>query len=184
MNGGYVLIDVKGLNLASEETQTYAGLYAKIKTASAIDKTVVLDGAVNGDDNVSPIVAYVTLDGTDYVLSAGGITITVESDDDVTVTASGGGTPETPYTVIDLDGLDIYGPTAGNFADILSALNEAKPTTKPILFTNFVSDTNAFACAFGTLINDNNTSDATFYLVDSKVVLGAESTVVTKVSYA
>lgn len=121
MNGGYVMIDVKGLNFASTETQTLAGLYDEIKTASATDKTVVLVGAVNGDEDVSPVVVYVTQDGADYIVSASGLKITIESDDKTTVEASGGDSDL--YATIDFNNTDVYG--GGSLTGLHSAVSNA-----------------------------------------------------------
>ena len=41
MNGGYTLIDCRGLDLTSAEEQTKPGIYAQLKTAMVIGKPLI-----------------------------------------------------------------------------------------------------------------------------------------------
>lgn len=55
MNGGYYMVDLKGLDLTSDSTQTISGLFAEMKKAIASGKLLVGYNAVWGDNNDSPM---------------------------------------------------------------------------------------------------------------------------------
>ena len=61
MNGGYINIDVIGLDIANTEKQTINGIYKKTLDAIKTDKPVFLYNAVFGDyGKVSPICVFCT----------------------------------------------------------------------------------------------------------------------------
>lgn len=55
MNGGYIMIDCKGLDLTSNEEQTISGLYADMVTAIKTGKPLVAYNCVWGLNNDSPM---------------------------------------------------------------------------------------------------------------------------------
>lgn len=88
MNGGYVLIDLGGLNLSSESEQTIDGLYARLDEVKGKGKFAIAENTVGA----SPIPAIITVGESDtIILTAPGYVITVAEDDGVTVTPGGGG---------------------------------------------------------------------------------------------
>lgn len=174
MNGGYVMIDVKGLDFASTETQTRAGLYNEIKTASATDKTVVLVGAVNGDEDVSPTVVYVTQDGADYIVSASGLKITIESDDTTTVEASGGDSDL--YAALDFHDTDIYG--GGSLTGLYSAVSNAHTAGQIIKATNVIRDGAPYKISYAYPAGASYAEDTNVYLVilDKRMTIANDDT--------
>lgn len=55
MNGGYYMIDLKGLDLTSDTTQTISGLYADMQKGIASGKPLVGYNSVWGDNSDSPM---------------------------------------------------------------------------------------------------------------------------------
>lgn len=87
MNGGYVLIDLGGLDLSVSTKQTIPGLHARIVTASETNKFAIADNVIGG----SPLPAIITASGGNIILTAPGYVISVGADDGATVTPGGGG---------------------------------------------------------------------------------------------
>ena len=59
MNGGYINIDVSGLDITKTEKQTINGIYKKILEAKKADKPIFLYNAVAGNSGkTSPIGLY------------------------------------------------------------------------------------------------------------------------------
>lgn len=56
MNGGYAMVDCKGLDLG--ELGTVPGLYANTKAAIESGKPLILSSVVNGEQAFTPMVAY------------------------------------------------------------------------------------------------------------------------------
>ena len=55
MNGGYYMVDLKGLDLTSDSTQTISGLYAEMQKGIASGKPLVGYNAVWGSNSDSPM---------------------------------------------------------------------------------------------------------------------------------
>lgn len=55
MNGGYYMVDLKGLDLTADSTQTISGLFADMKKGIASGKPLVGYNAVWGDNSDSPM---------------------------------------------------------------------------------------------------------------------------------
>lgn len=55
MNGGYYMVDLKGLDLTSAETQTISGLFADVKKGIASGKPLFGYNAVWGSNSDSPM---------------------------------------------------------------------------------------------------------------------------------
>lgn len=85
--GGYILINLPGLDLAKTDAQTIAGATAEGAKVINTDKPVILTGIVNASAPVTPIPAYASYDTTNKVLSfmIAGAMITVEASNKVTV---------------------------------------------------------------------------------------------------
>ena len=88
MKGGYVLVDCKGLDLTSEDTQTFTGLYAKIKKAMATGKLIIAENMVWGSDGtISPVHVFAIDMGSTYGIycTASTLQIRVSPADVVTI---------------------------------------------------------------------------------------------------
>lgn len=87
-NGGYIMIDCKGLDLTGGTTpQTKTGLYSKVKTAMGIGKPIFAYNCVWGDDgDVSPIQVF-AIDMGEYgiYITASTLQIRVSSADSVII---------------------------------------------------------------------------------------------------
>ena len=78
---GYILLDVRGLDIADDKEQTLTGLYADITTALAANKPII----ATGFKDASAFPVQVTESSGDYVIYMNTLQITVEDDDGVTV---------------------------------------------------------------------------------------------------
>ena len=58
MNGGYMMIDCKGLNLASSSAQSIAGCWNMVKDAIAQNKPIVAYNCKYGTAPVSPVTCF------------------------------------------------------------------------------------------------------------------------------
>ena len=56
MNGGYAMVDCKGLDLST--LAKVDGLYNRVKAAIKTEKPIVLNGIVNDTQAFTPIVAF------------------------------------------------------------------------------------------------------------------------------
>lgn len=87
MTGGYIIIDLGGIDFSESDTQTVSGLTDRLNAAAATGKPVLFVNACNDDESVLPFFGKVTEDGNGHVIDTGVIIMTV-SDDDVTVTSA------------------------------------------------------------------------------------------------
>lgn len=91
MNGGYVMIDCKGLDLTSREEQTINGLYNDMVSAIKSGKPLVAYNCVwgsNNDSPMTPISFFVQNWSNSMVVGTASIlNITCTSADKVTVTS-------------------------------------------------------------------------------------------------
>lgn len=82
-NGGYAIIDCKGLDLANPGT--VAGLHNSIKAGVANGKILVMENCKNGTTEFSPITAYGGLEDGGVFVSFFPITLHVSTSDVVTI---------------------------------------------------------------------------------------------------
>lgn len=71
MNGGYILVDVTGLNLSSSSEQEIAGIWDKAVTALKVQKPIVFHGCTYGLAPVSPVTCFGWYIGTDEIVIVG-----------------------------------------------------------------------------------------------------------------
>lgn len=90
MNGGYFMVDGKGLDLTADSTQTISGLFADCKAAIESGKPIYGYNCVWGDNNDSPLspIGFFAQKWTDelIVMTASTKNVTVTKADVVTVT--------------------------------------------------------------------------------------------------
>lgn len=91
MNGGYVMIDCKGLDLTSNEEQTISGLYNDMVKAIKTGKPLVAYNCVwgsNNDSSMTPIPFFAQNWNSSMVVGTASIlNITCTNADKVTVTS-------------------------------------------------------------------------------------------------
>lgn len=91
MNGGYIMIDCKGLDLTSNEEQTISGLYNDMVNAIKTGKPLVAYNCVWGSNNDSPMtpIPFFAQNWTDSLVvgTASILNISCTSADKVTVTS-------------------------------------------------------------------------------------------------
>ena len=86
MNGGYIMIDCKGLNLLATESQTIDGLYAESEAALATGKPVIANNCEYGEGvPMSPISCFAIAQGGEFCFSASILQIWVASNDSVRI---------------------------------------------------------------------------------------------------
>lgn len=86
MTNGYVLVDATGLNLNTSSTQSITGFYKKSKAAFDTGKPVYVVNANMSGAPCTPISVVAWMEGTTIVATGHVLRVTIESDDDVTVT--------------------------------------------------------------------------------------------------
>lgn len=87
MNGGYIMIDCKGMNLLAQSSQTITGLHARITEAVKTGKPIIACNCNYGANTpLSPFAVMVSKDSTTYVCTASIYRFSVTSADAVTVT--------------------------------------------------------------------------------------------------
>lgn len=91
MNGGYIMIDCRGLDLTSREEQTISGLYNDMVRAIKTGKPLVAYNCVWGSNNDSPMtpIPFFAQNWTDSLVvgTASILNISCTSADKVTVTS-------------------------------------------------------------------------------------------------
>ena len=89
-NGGYYVVDLKGLDLTSDSTQTISGLFADMKKAIASGKPLIAINAVwgaNSDAPLTPIHFFAQQWNANLVVGTASIlNISCTNEDVVTVT--------------------------------------------------------------------------------------------------
>ena len=90
MNGGYVMVDGKGLDLTANESQTINGLFADLKEAIATGKPIFAYNLVWGANNNAPLtpICFFAQKWNDnlIVCTSSILKIDVTNEDAVTVT--------------------------------------------------------------------------------------------------
>ena len=72
MKGGYILVDVTGLNLSSSSEQEISGIWDKAVTALKVGKPIVVHGCTYGAAPVSPVTGCGWYIGNDEIVIVGG----------------------------------------------------------------------------------------------------------------
>lgn len=86
MNGGYVIVDFKGVNLTKEKASVIAGIYESIEAShhkAILVSGVTIDGVEQRDTFINP-----TVNASNFVFTAYGHTITVSAEDNITIAAA------------------------------------------------------------------------------------------------
>ena len=87
MNGGYFMVDCKGLDLTETDPQTISGIWNDAVTAMATGKPIIAHNCVYGSGvNVSPVTCFGWyISATEIVIVGATLHIHVKSDNTVTV---------------------------------------------------------------------------------------------------
>lgn len=87
MNGGYINIDFKGLELLSEEKVTVSGIYEAVENAHQTGKAIFAANCKHNGKAMSPIPVMVNKSGdTEYNATASTLALFIGTDDGVTIT--------------------------------------------------------------------------------------------------
>lgn len=85
--GGYVLVDCDGLELNDSTTQSIPGIYKRAKEALYSGKLCLACNCLMNDGVCSPVAVAAWQEDENTIIATGHVLrITIESDDDVTVT--------------------------------------------------------------------------------------------------
>lgn len=88
MNGGYIMLDFAGVDLAAEEEVTISGIYNKVKEAYESNKLILLYNVKNDDVIVSPIPVFASsVEAGGYIANVSTISIAIDEDDGVTISS-------------------------------------------------------------------------------------------------
>lgn len=86
MNGGYFMVDAKGVNMSAAEASKVDGLYTAVYTAMDSGKPVMLNNVLNGSDGLyTPIFVACSLSGTTITVHTPHKSFTIANDDTVTI---------------------------------------------------------------------------------------------------
>lgn len=84
--GGYILVDVTGIELASSEAQSVTGIWDKAVAALASNKPIVASGCKYSTAPVSPVTCFGWYIATDEIVIVGAtLHIHIKNTDSVTV---------------------------------------------------------------------------------------------------
>lgn len=86
MNGGYIMVDCKGMDMTAQSAQTISGLYAKCTEAMESGKPILMCNCVYGTGaKLSPIPVYM-VKGSEYCVATAAVSqITIYETDRVTI---------------------------------------------------------------------------------------------------
>lgn len=86
MNGGYIMIDCKGLNLLAQSTQTISGLFERLTEAKKSGKPIILFNVFYGEGvPLTPFPIMMIEQGGEYCGSASILQVWVSSADVVRI---------------------------------------------------------------------------------------------------
>lgn len=89
MNGGYIMVDCKGMDLTATSSQTISGLYAKCEKAMESGKPILFCNCVYGEGaNLSPIPVYMLKGSAYYNATLPFLYVTIGDLDDVTISSN------------------------------------------------------------------------------------------------
>ena len=86
MNGGYIMIDCKGLDLLKDSAQTIVGMYTQCQIAMATNKPIIAYNCKWGTDkSITPIQVFmIQFDG--YIIATSStLQIIIASNDSITI---------------------------------------------------------------------------------------------------
>lgn len=86
MNGGYTMIDCKGMNLLAQSAQTISGLYANCVKALATGKPVIANNCVYGTGvQMTPIPVFAIIEAGTIIFTSSILQVRIASNDSVTI---------------------------------------------------------------------------------------------------
>lgn len=86
MNAGYILIDCKGLELTSQNTQTITGIYDRVTQAIQTGKPIIAGNCQWENDVMTPISVMVTPRSSgNYIATASTLQMEIDPNDGVTI---------------------------------------------------------------------------------------------------
>ena len=86
MNGGYVMVDCKGLNLLAQSSQTVNGLYEVCKDAYNSGKPIIAYNCVYGTGvPLTPIQVFAIEEAGKFIFTSSILQIIVDDDDSVVI---------------------------------------------------------------------------------------------------
>lgn len=86
MNGGYLNVDVTGLDLSKSEKQTITGIWDKAVTALKLEKPIHVHGCTYGPALVSPVPCFGWYIAADEIVIVGAtLHVHIKNDDSATV---------------------------------------------------------------------------------------------------
>lgn len=86
MNGGYLNVDVTGLDLSKSEKQTITGIWDKAVTALKLEKPIHVYGCTYGTALVSPVPCFGWYIAADEIVIVGAtLHVHIKNDDSATV---------------------------------------------------------------------------------------------------
>lgn len=86
MNGGYFMIDCKGLDLLKDSPQTIAGMYKQAQVAMTTNKPIIAYNCMWGNDkSITPIQVFmIQFDG--YIIATSStLQVIIASNDSITI---------------------------------------------------------------------------------------------------
>ncbi len=86
VNSGYIFVDCTGLNLNTSSTQEISGLHNRAKAAIKSGKPAFAGNCNMSGAPCTPISVVAWEEGTNIIATGHVLRITIENDDDVTVT--------------------------------------------------------------------------------------------------
>lgn len=85
-NGGYIMADVTGLNLALDTAQNITGIWNKAVKAMKQNKPIIAYGATYGTAPVSPVTTFGWyISSTEIVIVGATLHVHIKNDDTATV---------------------------------------------------------------------------------------------------
>ena len=94
-NGGYAVIDCKGINLLSQDIPPVEGIYEAVKTAHTQNKPIWAVNCKWGDKPITPIPIFAIYDVSEpaysYTCTSSTLQIIVDKNDNITVVNMIGG---------------------------------------------------------------------------------------------
>lgn len=86
MNGGYVMVDCKKMNLLAQSAQTISGIFAACRKAVDSGKPIIAVNCEYGEGvPLTPIPVFAIEQGGQFCLSASILQVWVTSEDSVTI---------------------------------------------------------------------------------------------------
>ena len=86
MNAGYILIDCKGLELTSQNTQTVTGIYDRVTQAITTGKPIIAGNCKWENDVMTPISVMITPRSSgNYIATASTLQLEIDPNDGVTI---------------------------------------------------------------------------------------------------